>query len=220
MKLNEEDEQRITRWIDGELSDSDVADLLSAHPELADEKNNASALGDLLRQELQPDREADVPHADFFSHRLRQRILEDEAETARAGGDSVSLREEAQILPLFTRMRYAAGIAFLVMLVSIISYGLFSSSSAIGSEVVSTYTPDPSVAATTRYSAAADATIIQLEGIPEVPVDQSIAGVSPGSYQPCGDFGRTILTDHDNGHPLLALAIDGNGRPEFTALRF
>ena len=69
MKLNDEDEQRITRWIDGELSDNDVADLLSAHPELADEKKNASALGDLLRQELQPDREADVPEGRRIQYR-------------------------------------------------------------------------------------------------------------------------------------------------------
>ncbi len=215
------DEERITLWIDGELSDSDVADLLVADPELASVKREATNLGDLLRQELKADRAADVPHADFFSHRLRERIVEEANADSSDASARVSLREEAQILPLFTRMRFAAGLAFVVMLAAMIGHAILTSSStAVGSEVVSTYTPDPDVTATTRYSDEAEATVIVLEGIAEVPTGQSIAGVFPDSYQPCGDFGRTVLTDHSDGHPLLALAIDANGRPEFTALRF
>jgi len=215
------DEERITRWIDGELSDSDVADLLTADPELAAAKREATDLGDLLRQELKPDRAGDVPHADFFSHRLRERIVEEANAESSPSSAGVSLREEAKILPLFTRMRFAAGLAFVVMLAAMIGHAVFTTSStAAGSEVVSTYTPDPDVIATTRYSDEAGATVIVLEGVEEVPTEQSIAGVFPDSYQPCGDFGRTVLTDHSNGHPLLALAIDANGRPEFTALRF
>lgn len=215
------DEERITRWIDGELSDSDVADLLSADPELTTAKREAGELGELLRQELKPERSADVPHADFFSHRLRERIVEEANTGSSDASAGLSLREEARILPLFTRMRFAAGMAFVLMLAAMIGHAVWTtSSSAAGSEVVSTYTPDPDVVATTRYSSEAEATVIVLEGVAEVPTGQSIAGVFPDSYQPCGDFGRTVLTDHSNGHPLLALAIDANGRPEFTALRF
>ena len=215
------DEERITRWIDGELSDSDVADLLSADPELTTAKREAGELGELLRQELKPERSADVPHADFFSHRLRERIVEEANTGSSDASAGLSLREEARILPLVTRMRFAAGMAFVLMLAAMIGHAVWTtSSSAAGSEVVSTYTPDPDVVATTRYSSEAEATVIVLEGVAEVPTGQSIAGVFPDSYQPCGDFGRTVLTDHSNGHPLLALAIDANGRPEFTALRF
>lgn len=215
------DEERITRWIDGELSDSDVADLLAADPELTTAKREAGELGELLRQELKPERSADVPHADFFSHRLRERIVEEANTGSSDASAGLSLREEARILPLFTRMRFAAGMAFVLMLAAMIGHAVWTtSSSAAGSEVVSTYTPDPDVVATTRYSSEAEATVIVLEGVAEVPTGQSIAGVFPDSYQPCGDFGRTVLTDHSNGHPLLALAIDANGRPEFTALRF
>ena len=221
-EFSPEDQERITRWIDGELDDDAVADLLSAHPELAEEKNRTHELGDLLHRELAPEREAEVPYADFFGHRVRQRILEDEAEENAATSTGATLKDEAAYLPLFTRLRYAAGLAFVVMLVGIVGYALFTSSngSAFGSEVVSTYTPDPAVTATTRYDSEAEATVIELEGLAEIPVGQSIAGVFPGSYQPCGDFGRTILTDHANGHPLLALAIDSSGRPEITALKF
>jgi negative regulator of sigma E activity len=221
-EFSPDDEARITRWIDGELDDDAVADLLSAHPELAAEKSRAHQLGDLLHSELAPEREKDVPYADFFSHRVRQRILEDDEEENVPASTSATLKDEATYLPLFTRLRYAAGMAFVVMLVGIVGYALFtpSSGSAFGSEVVSTYTPDPNVTATTRYDSEAGATIIDLEGLAEIPVDHSIAGVFPGSYQPCGDFGRTILTDPANGQPLLALAIDSSGRPEITALRF
>jgi len=215
------DEERITRWVDGELGDSDVADLLAADPDLANARREAGELGDLLRQELKPDRNTDVPHADFFSHRLRERIVEEANADPTNASVGVSLREEAQILPLFTRMRFAAGLAFVIMVAAMIGHAILTSSStALGSEVVSTYTPDPDVTATSRYSDEAGATVIVLEGVTEVPTEQSIAGVFPDSYQPCGDFGRTVLTDHSNGHPLLALAIDANGRPEFTALRF
>lgn len=220
--MTPEDEQRITRWIDGELDDGEVADLLEAHPELADEKIEAGALGDLLRTELGPDREADVPYADFFSHRVHQRIAEgDLGEDESDASDGVGLREEAQILPLFTRLRFAAGLAFVLMLVSIVGYAMFTSSPpAFGSEVVSTYTPDPSVTATTRYSSEAEATIIELDGLAEVPAEKEIAGVSPNSHQPTADSSRTVLTDSSDGHPLLALAIDADGRPEFTVLHF
>lgn len=215
------DEERITRWIDGELGDSEVADLLAADPELVSAKGEAAELGELLRQQLKPDRSADVPHADFFSHRLRERIVEEANADSSGASGGVSLREEAQILPLFTRMRFVAGLAFVAMLAAMIGHAILTTSStAIGSEVVSTYTPDPGVVATTRYSDEAGATVIVLEGVDEVPTGQSIAGIFPNSYQPCGDFGRTVLTDHNSGHPLLALAIDANGRPEFTALSF
>ena len=221
-EFSPEDQQRITRWIDGELADDDVADLLSTHPELAEEKSRAHQLGDLLHRELAPEREAEVPYGDFFSHRVRQRILEDDEGESATATEGATLKDEATYLPLFTKMRYAAGLAFVLLLASIIGYAMFTSStgSAYGSEVVSTYPPDPAVTATTRYDSEAEATVIELEGLAEIPVNQSIAGVFPGSYQPCGDFGRTILTDPANGHPLLALAIDSSGRPEITALKF
>ena len=218
-----DDEARITRWIDGELDDEAVADLLSAHPDLVEEKNRALELGDLLHRELAPEREAEVPYADFFSHRVRQRILDGEQDEEDAqASERATLRDEAEYLPLFTRLRHAAGLAFVVMLVGILTYAWFSPSTTppFGSEVVSTYAPDPSVTATTRYDSEAEATVIELEGLAEIPVAQSIAGVFPGSYQPCGEFGRTILTNPANGHPLLALAIDASGRPEITPLQF
>lgn len=219
-EFSPKDQQRITRWIDGELTDQDVSDLLTAHPDLAEEKSRAHQLGDLLHRELAPEREAEVPYADFFSHRVRQRILEggeeEENATAKAGA---SLKDEAAYLPTFTRLRYAAGLAFVLMLVGIIGYNLMISPHG-GSEVLSTYTPNPAVNATIRYDSEAEATVIELEGLAEIPVDQSIAGVFPGSHLPGGYYGRTILTDSTNGLPLLALAIDPSGRPEVTALEF
>ena len=189
-QFSPDEEARITRWIDGELDDDAVADLLSAHPGLAEEKKSCpTSFGGLLHSELAPDREKDVPYADFFSHRIRQRILEDDEEEMPSGDESVSLKEEAEYLPLFTRMRWTAGLAFVAMLVGIVGYNLMTSPSAVGSEVVSTYTPDPMVTATTRYDSDAEATVIELDGLAEIPVDHSIAGVFAGSYQPCGDFG-------------------------------
>ena len=55
------EEEKLTQWIDGELSDDQVRDLLDAHPELSDLKNSASRTGNLLRQELQTYRDRVLP---------------------------------------------------------------------------------------------------------------------------------------------------------------
>ena len=73
--MKSEEEEKITQWIDGELDDDQVRDLLDAHPELNDLKSSTNKAGNLLRQELPL--EEKLPYPDFFNHRIQQRLSEE-----------------------------------------------------------------------------------------------------------------------------------------------
>ena len=210
--MKPEEEEKITKWIDGELDDDQVRDLLDAHPELSDLKNSVSKAGNLLRQELPL--EEKLPYPDFFNHRIQQRLLEDDSEV---DVPAVSLREEAQVLPWFTRSRLFAGFAFSVMAIGLIVHSVLGpdpAGSGIRTEVVGTYAPNPDGLASSHYDADANAIIIELEGLEEIPADMQISGIFPRSYQPDASLATTTtLRSRDTNEPIAILENDRYGRP-------
>jgi anti-sigma factor RsiW len=67
-------EEKWTAWLDGQLTDKELADFEASLPDKASaeaEKRDAQKLGVLLKQELavQP-----LSNEEFFSHQLRERI--------------------------------------------------------------------------------------------------------------------------------------------------
>lgn len=215
--MKPEEEEKITQWIDGNLDEDQVRELLSAHPELADLKKSAADTGNLLRQELPL--EEDLPYSDFFNHRIQQRLMEEDAETETS---TVSLKEEAQYLPLFTRSRLFAGVAFAVLAIGLIVHSVFGPNtvnSGIHTEIVGTYTPNPKVIASSHFNADAGATIILLEGLEEIPSDMKISGIFPRSYQPDAALAATTLRSKDTNEPLVVLENDRYGRPNIRLSR-
>jgi len=208
--MKPEEEEKLTQWIDGKLDDDQVRSLLDAHPELVDLKKSAAESGNLLRQELPL--EENLPYPDFFNHRIQQRLQED----TDADAPSVSLKEESQYLPLFTRSRLFAGFAFAALAIGLIVHSVLGpnpTDSSARTEVVGTYTPNPQVLASSHYNADAGATIIQLDGLEEIPSDMEITGIFPRSYQPDASLASTTLRSRDTNEPLVILENDHFGRP-------
>ncbi len=205
------EEEKITQWIDGKLSDEQVGDLLESHPELSGLKQSAAETGQVLRQGLPL--EENLPYPDFFNHRVRQRLEEESVGSPQA---TVSLAEEARILPWFTRSRLFAGLAFTAMAIGLVVYSVLGPT-PLGfnerTEIVGTYTPNPEVLASSHYDKEAQATIIHLDGLEEIPADMKISGVFPRSYQPDAALAATTLLSKESNEPLLILENDHYGRP-------
>lgn len=217
--MKTEDEKKltqITQWIDGELDDEQVRELLNTNPELIELKKSADEAGKLLRHELPL--EENPPYPDFFNHRIQQRLLEeDNAETQPA---AASMREEARFFPMFTRSRLFAGLAFSALAIGLIVHSLLDPiNSSSQSEIVGTYTPNPNVEASIQYHAEAQATIISLEGLETIPSDVKISGIFPDCYQPDASLATTTLRDNYNNEALVILENDHYGRPNIRKAR-
>ena len=197
------DEERLTRWFDGELEDDAVADLLARDPGLTEEKANAVRIQGLLREALHA--EEKVPHADFFNAEVLRRV---EAESDAEAG-LVRWSDEAEVFPRFTRFRVASALGFAAALVAMVAHTL-SRPPADRSEVVNAFTPDPEVSATAEYHRSAEATVIRLTGLPEVPAGDGLHGMEMAP-------GRVVFSLHPMhaSHTVHALADDPASLPGY-----
>ncbi|MCE9612176.1 MAG: hypothetical protein K8R23_18415 [Chthoniobacter sp.] len=163
-------EERLTAWIDGQLTGPDLAAFekeLATHPEAAAERAEARKLGDLLRAQPVPK----VGNEDFFNHQLMQRIA---AETPR-GVEPEKRRVSFWSLP---RLVLAGAACLLVAL------GLFHTLIPAGlpprektdyyAEVVELWPGDPSISACTVYDPADNVTVVWLEGLDYIPASYAL----------------------------------------------
>lgn len=197
------EEEALTRWIDGELSDDDAARFAS-RPGWAEEKESALALGQALRASIPAERE--LPHADFFQHQLRRRLEggvfsteEVEADSPRRSGTRSS--EAPQAFPLFARLRWLSALGFAACLGGIALLAWNGTRDAGDrSEVVHAYAPDPEVVVSTAYDSDAGATVIRLTGVRPLPADRLLFPFAPGE-----EPGRRLLyslESRDMGGPV------------------
>jgi negative regulator of sigma E activity len=212
--MKPEEEERITRWIDGELPDSEVEDLLAAHPELREAKSQSEALGNLLRKEL--DTGEKIPYADFFNHQLLKRIEEETEAPASTAAEREALAES--MFPRFTFFKKFAAFAA-IGVAAVFAILFFVNVQVGGSEIVSTYTPDPRLEATSFYSDEANATVLLIEGLEEIPAQREVTGVQAVGYIPQDNRSHFTL-DSAAGQPLLVLALDQARRPHVRELHF
>ena len=83
-------EEKWTAWLDGQLSDGELAEFEASLPDKAAaeaEKAEAKKLGALLKRELGAQT---LLNEDFFNHQLRQRIARESAGEARKRGVEIS----------------------------------------------------------------------------------------------------------------------------------
>ncbi|MFV1994998.1 MAG: anti-sigma factor [Verrucomicrobiales bacterium] len=206
--MKPEDQEKLTRWIDGELEPAALEDLLARHPELRAEKKAAKEIGDSLRSEMESGER--IPFPDFFNHQI-QRAIEQERHPALRASAYEGMPSES-FFSLFKLTRNLAAAALLVLL------GVFIGSAIIdrgpdGTEIVTAYTPDPSVVAEVHYSADADATILLLEGLAAIPDDHDITKHHTASYRPGRGGLVTTLYSTNPGAPALVLVKGPGGSP-------
>src|SRR6266568_8107971 len=76
-------EEKWTAWLDGQLSDKELAEFEASLPDLAAakaEKHDAKKLGAFLKEQLATQT---LSNAEFFSHQLRERIARENKDGSR-----------------------------------------------------------------------------------------------------------------------------------------
>lgn len=200
----------LSRWLDGEMSDTDLVSFeeqLKHDPMLAKEAQELRALSDSIRTHLPA--EMNVPHADFFNSQIQVRISQMEAEEAR-GGQTDALGWAA----LFRWLRQPWFAAAGAVALAVLSFVLFrpAASTPVESFIISSYTPSARVHAHTFHDAAADATVLMLDGLDAVPAEKKISGISVQRSETEPELASTTLYDAA-GTPLLMISRDAVGTP-------
>lgn len=207
------EEELITRWIDGELdpvAQAEFDKLMASDAEFpARARAAAESLGDALRSSMPAD--VDPPYPDFFNSQIQKRIREEGAAApAPSGGGKVSVL--SWLRSPFTMSAAAAACAVFAGLWITRGGG---DSLGGGSQVVSTYAPDPMVSVVrAEFDESAGATVIMLTGLQRIPDEVEVGGKDIATYEPSGlrGFGRFYTRDAELAY---ILQTDADGAPSF-----
>ena len=210
MKLpSESEEHDLIRWLDGEMKEGERAtfeERLKQDPVLAKEAQQMRALSASLRTHLPA--EMRVPHADYFNTQIEVRITQmalDEARAKQAGFNFGALLQWLR-QPWFA----VAGATALAVL----SFVLLrpATGSASESMILSSYTPNTHVQARTFHDNAADATVLMLDGLDEVPAEKKVSGINIHRSELEPELASTTMYDA-KGAAVLMISRDALGNP-------
>jgi anti-sigma factor RsiW len=167
-------EEKLTRWIDGTLSEADARAFeqeLAADParaSFAREKTEAAALRALLREHLPTDREP--PYPDFFNSQILRKIrAEMDPVTADPGREGV-----LTAIRKWLRSPWLIGAAAAAVIACLAIVSLAGPSHR--TRVLSVYSPEPHAIAHSFYASDASAVVIDVEGLDAYPAQREIVG--------------------------------------------
>lgn len=206
--MKEEDVLRVTRWIDGELKDSEVRDLLEDHPSIEEDRHAAMEIRQRIRQEMTS--ESDVPFPDLFNRQILKRIEDERRGTFRNRIHS--------FLPWLTISGWGLPLAASATLLGLLVTGIqLQRPQPVHSKVVHTFTPNPAHIAKTREIGKVRATLIDIEGLAPLPETDQVMG-----YFPTESREETLMaatTYFEDGSPRLLLSMSDLGEPRLQRLR-
>lgn len=159
------------RWLDEEMPADERATFeqtLASSPELQAEVASARELSRLLKQELPG--EMEMPHADFFNSQIQVRLAQMDQEERRAAPAARSGWLN------WLRTPWLIGAAAAVLGILLLRPGGDKSDSQLDTLVMSTYAPNPKVIVSAFHSDEAEATVLMLEGLEELPADRKVVG--------------------------------------------
>ena len=201
-------EEFLTRWIDGQVSEEE-AERVGRSPEvaalLAREVDLARGVGG-WRRELMPTA-LEPPGPEFFTRRVLEEIR-GEVSLGVARGARRRWWKMAWVAP----MASAAAVALLF---------LAASGGRLGGgepRVARAYAPDPKVLAHAFYSEAAEATVIDLEGLEPVPDGREIRAYAVAEAGPAVPGRGQLFHAANGGRAVLALVGEGAEGPRWRAL--
>ncbi len=179
------------RWLDGEMPAAERAAFehrLESDPALRAEAESARHLSQLLKNELPA--ELEVPHADFFNSQIQVRLAQMEAEERRAAPAPRASWLEWLRSPWLFGTAAAAALAILLLPRAGDRPTPASPSDTL---VMSTYAPNPKVLVSAFHSDEAEATVLLLEGLEDLPADRKIVGWNLQSADAEGGLAGTAL---------------------------
>jgi len=205
------DEENLIRWLDGEMDEAEKARFearLSAEPALNAEAMKLQQLGGLLKEHLpQP---GDIPNPDFFNAQIQRSIEEMRQTERRVARPELEHRGVLGWLRLPWLIAGAsATIALFVLMKPQVSTG--------GStEIVRTYAPDPGVHVRVVAAPEANATVLMLDGLPELPAATPLVGFKVHRTETDPRGALTTMFSADNT-VLVVLATDVRNQPKLYA---
>lgn len=140
---------------------------MAGDPSLQAEVETARQLSAMLKKELPA--EMNIPHADFFNSQIQVRLSQIEAEERR------SAPVAATPWLGWLRVPWLIGAAAVVIALFAIWEGDVPNTKS-NTLVMSTYAPNPKVVVNSFHSEAAEATVLMLEGLEELPADRKVVG--------------------------------------------
>lgn len=203
----------LIRWLDGEMNDTECASFearLKSDPFLAKEAEQLRALSAGIQAHLPA--EMKVPHADFFNSQIQVRIAQmdlDETRQKQTGITSV-----VDSLLVWLRQPWFATAGAVALAVLGFLWMRPHTHDSGHSLILSSYTPGLGVEATTYHDHDADATVLMLDGLEDVPADRKISGISVHRSETQPEVASTTLFD-STGTPLLVISRDSAGHPLF-----
>ncbi len=199
------DEQDLIRWLDGEMDEAERSRFerrLAADPVFHVEAMEMRKLTETVRQNLPPP--GDIPHADFFNSQIQREIQEMKLEAGKGSAQSAGSGFRWLRLPWLL-----AGAAALIAALAVTKPSLGGSDRT---EVVSSYTPNPDVQVRVIDSAEARATVLMLDGLPEMPASTPMVGYKVHRSETEPQLSMTTLFS-ESGEVLMVMAKDSRNQP-------
>ncbi len=203
------DEENLIRWLDGEMDEAERARFearLKSEPALNAEAMKLQQLGSLLKEHLpQP---GDIPNPDFFNAQI-QRSIEEMRQTEQRR----AVPEHRGVLGWLRLPWLIAGASATIALFVLTKPQV----SSVGStEVVRTYAPDPGVHVRVVTAPEANATVLMLDGLPELPAATPLVGFKVHRTETDPRGALTTMFSADN-QVLVVLATDARNQPKLYA---
>lgn len=203
----------LIRWLDGEMNDAECASFearLKSDPILAKEAEQLRALSAGIQAHLPA--EMKVPHADFFNSQIQVRIAQMDLDETRQKPTGITSVVDSLLVWLRQPWFATAGAVALAVLGFL--WMRPHTQDTGHSLILSSYTPGLGVEATTYHDHDADATVLMLDGLEDVPADRKISGISVHRSETQPEVASTTLFDA-TGTPLLVISRDSAGHPLF-----
>ena len=212
MKPHEQDEELMHRWIDNDLSEDERQALearFADDPGLRDHAESLRQVGEFLRESSAAPEEP--PSPDFFNSQLRQKIEAEEFGGAKE--PAAPCRESSPGWFRWFSVPWAVAAAAVALTLFVLTRNATDHGPGDGIDrtlVTSTYAPGSGVQAETFYSEEAGATVILLEGLQEIPDEQSLTAHRAVSYEHNLMAGAHYL--YGESGDLLLVMTGGEGR--------
>ena len=198
------DEQELTRWLDGEMSATEVSRFesrLQADPVMHSE---AQAMKQLCFQvKTHFPRIADVPHADFFNSQIQELI---------SGQDQPRQEHASPWLRWLTRPWVILAGATALLLLAGLTVFQADPDSDTSTTLLNTYAPDATIQPRTFHSNDANATVLELDGVEEIPADSNVVSYKM-LRKNVGPRVAQTAPYSDHGHALPAFAMTESSPP-------
>ena len=206
MKTPSEDHDLI-RWLDGEMNAEERASFtarLDADPALKAEAEFMQRMSADLRSALPA--EMPVPYGDFFNSQIQARISQEPRDLPEP--------QRASWLDWF-RIPGFSTIAAVTAAVVIAGVMIMRQSPSGDSVVLSSYAPNQNVQVNAYYSSDAQATVLMLNGLEDLPADRKVVGYHIERSETDQEVAATTLYG-DRGE-IVVVAKDARNQPRLIA---